>query len=187
MKYVAGSHLLLMYSDANENERLWVKVEQSPQTCRRRHRNKSPTTQRRIAFFHCRCSSVQPQWNFSSLENTLTQPSAVLLPHSRTSVSLTFTRQSTIFKWLPKCTLFWPHIACAVSSLPIMSMKTHMMHHYHNPRVQDGGQFISIKSFSQHTRQKCFFLLALMRPQSTRSSVASHYVSGSHMIYLANL
>lgn len=33
MKYMAGSHFSLMYSDANENERLWVKVEQSLQTC----------------------------------------------------------------------------------------------------------------------------------------------------------
>lgn len=32
MKYMAGSHFSLMYSDVNENERLWVKVEQSLQT-----------------------------------------------------------------------------------------------------------------------------------------------------------
>lgn len=41
MKCMAGPHLLLMYSDANENERLWVKVEQSPQT-RSGAANKSP-------------------------------------------------------------------------------------------------------------------------------------------------
>lgn len=32
MEYMAGSHFSLMYSDVYENERLWVKVEQSPLT-----------------------------------------------------------------------------------------------------------------------------------------------------------
>ena len=41
MKYMAGSHFSLMYSDVNENERLWVKVEQSLQTCSSAA-NKSP-------------------------------------------------------------------------------------------------------------------------------------------------
>ena len=41
MKYTAGSHFSLMYSDANENERLRVKVEQSLET-RGSASNKSP-------------------------------------------------------------------------------------------------------------------------------------------------
>lgn len=40
-QYMAWSHFSLMYSDANENERLWVKVEQSLQTCNSAV-NKSP-------------------------------------------------------------------------------------------------------------------------------------------------
>lgn len=129
-----------------------------------------------IADALSRCSSVQPQRNFSSLENTLTPPSAVLPPRSRTSVSLTFTRKSTISKRLLKCALVWPHSARAVSSLPIMPMKTQLMRQYHNPQSPRWWP-VQFNQVSYSTRNnwpiEC-------------NSVTSHHVSVNHMIYLAN-